>query len=302
MHSKTQKLGYQDLYVSSRGPMAKPASTLAGKKSAVFNLTFDVSFLFPYINAVANKAELYEKPSFIRFMFNDVFCVLYPERCMASPFDDREHARSFVDGFIAFLNDINNRREKIVPKYKVFRRISVPDILKILPQSNCGECGFTTCMAFAATLSRQQTVPGRCPYIGLPMNEQATYPVYDDENNLLSTITIDIDMAKSNAELKATKEYIDELEKKVSTLSGNQKISEKKANQSLPSSLTKREMEVLRLVASGATNTEISQILNISPHTVKSHIIHIFNKLGVNDRTQAAVWAAHHKLVQAFSF
>jgi hypothetical protein len=34
-----------------------------------------------------------------------------------------------------------------------------------------------------------------------------------------------------------------------------------------------------------------------APHAVKSHVIHIFNKLGVSDRTQAAVWAARHQLV-----
>jgi DNA-binding NarL/FixJ family response regulator len=61
-----------------------------------------------------------------------------------------------------------------------------------------------------------------------------------------------------------------------------------------PAPLTGRELEVLRLVAQGATNAEI---LEISPHAVKSHVIHIFNKLGVSDRTQAAVWAARNALV-----
>ena len=42
---------------------------------------------------------------------------------------------------------------------------------------------------------------------------------------------------------------------------------------------------------------EISTHLEISPHTVKSHVIHIFNKVGVNDRTQAAVWATRQNLV-----
>jgi DNA-binding NarL/FixJ family response regulator len=65
----------------------------------------------------------------------------------------------------------------------------------------------------------------------------------------------------------------------------------------LPAPLTGRELEVLRFLARGDTNAEISLHLGISPHTVKSHVIHIFNKLGVNDRTQAAVWAARHQLI-----
>ena len=61
--------------------------------------------------------------------------------------------------------------------------------------------------------------------------------------------------------------------------------------------LTRREIQVLQLLAEGATNPEISEKLHISPHTVKSHVIHIFNKLNVNDRTQAAVWAARNRVV-----
>lgn len=68
-------------------------------------------------------------------------------------------------------------------------------------------------------------------------------------------------------------------------------------NNDIQLTLTVREMEVLRLVAEGCTNPEISQILAISCHTVKTHVVHIFNKLGVNARTQAAVWAARNRLV-----
>jgi DNA-binding NarL/FixJ family response regulator len=52
--------------------------------------------------------------------------------------------------------------------------------------------------------------------------------------------------------------------------------------------LSPREIQVLRLIKEGASNPEISAALNISPHTVKSHVVHIFNKLNENDRTQAA--------------
>jgi DNA-binding NarL/FixJ family response regulator len=55
--------------------------------------------------------------------------------------------------------------------------------------------------------------------------------------------------------------------------------------------LSPREQEVLERLARGHTNREIGEELNITPHTVKIHVEHILSKLGVSDRTQAAVRA-----------
>jgi DNA-binding NarL/FixJ family response regulator len=62
-------------------------------------------------------------------------------------------------------------------------------------------------------------------------------------------------------------------------------------------SLTKRESEVLKQLAFGLTNKEIAQSLGISYETVKEHVQHILRKIGVSDRTQAAVWAVRRNLV-----
>ena len=61
--------------------------------------------------------------------------------------------------------------------------------------------------------------------------------------------------------------------------------------------LTQRESEVLRQLAFGLTNKEIAQALHISYETVKEHVQHILRKVGVSDRTQAAVWAVRKGLV-----
>ena len=61
--------------------------------------------------------------------------------------------------------------------------------------------------------------------------------------------------------------------------------------------LTQRESEVLRQLALGLTNKEIAQALSISYETVKEHVQHILRKIGVTDRTQAAVWAVRKQLV-----
>jgi DNA-binding NarL/FixJ family response regulator len=61
--------------------------------------------------------------------------------------------------------------------------------------------------------------------------------------------------------------------------------------------LTKREGEVLKQLALGLSNKEIAQALAISYETVKEHVQHVLRKLGVSDRTQAAVWAVRNGLV-----
>ena len=60
--------------------------------------------------------------------------------------------------------------------------------------------------------------------------------------------------------------------------------------------LTEREQEVLALVAQGLPNKLIARRLAISERTVKGHLTHIFERIGVADRTQAALWARDHGL------
>lgn len=55
--------------------------------------------------------------------------------------------------------------------------------------------------------------------------------------------------------------------------------------------LTRREKEILSLTATGATNTQIAEQLNVSMHTVKTHIYNLFKKLDVSNRIQAVNWA-----------
>jgi len=61
--------------------------------------------------------------------------------------------------------------------------------------------------------------------------------------------------------------------------------------------LTAREREVLSLIGNGATNREIAGKLIISEHTVKSHLRSILNKLNINNRQQAAVYAERAGLI-----
>jgi DNA-binding NarL/FixJ family response regulator len=65
----------------------------------------------------------------------------------------------------------------------------------------------------------------------------------------------------------------------------------------LPDSLTNREMEILKLLASGRDNSQIGVLLHLSPSTVKNHISSILTKLALENRIQAAVFAVRHGVV-----
>jgi DNA-binding NarL/FixJ family response regulator len=62
--------------------------------------------------------------------------------------------------------------------------------------------------------------------------------------------------------------------------------------------LSERELEVLQLVSEGASNSEIASRLHISQATVKSHLVHIFGKLGVTDRTSAVTTALQRGILR----
>jgi PAS domain S-box-containing protein len=64
-----------------------------------------------------------------------------------------------------------------------------------------------------------------------------------------------------------------------------------------PPELTRRELEILRLVATGANTRAMAERLHVSPATVRNHIQHILAKLGVHSRLEAAAYATRHRLL-----
>lgn len=234
-----------------------------------FKLDQDVKALFPYLNAVFTDARFYDKPECVEFIFEGFKCMLYPDEVIAAAFTGEDQALQFAQRLVDFLNGVNDKKDSLTPNFKKFQPVSVIDIYKILPQTNCRECGFSACLAFAAALSKREATTDQCPGLRRPMSQYALYPVINREGNQVDIVSLEIDPSQSRP-----------------------------ANREAPAQtgLSHRELQVLRLLASGSTNVEISEILCISSHTVKSHVVHILNKLGVNDRTEAAVWAVRYGL------
>lgn len=254
--------GYKNFSVKRAGIL-----TCATPKQGVrFEVEQDLSPLFPYINASHNGAQYYDSPKRLQFVFNGAQCTLYSYEVVAAAFKDSDHALLFSDNLIKYLNELYEKRQNIKPDYNTIEPLSALDVYRLLPKTNCRECGFASCLAFAAALSKGKASSIGCPGFSEPIAEKAVYPVFDKDGNLSSTLELNIPTQQNKV--------------------------------SVPENLlTDRELQVLRLLANGASNPEISETLVVSPHTVKTHVTHIYDKLGVNDRAQAAVWAARHNII-----
>lgn len=254
--------------------------------------------MFPYIQSIARGVVHFENPEYIQFQMDDILCTLYPPNIVVSRlFYGREQALEFADSLIEFLNELELRKSQITPNYKKFSRLHVPDILRFLPMTDCGQCGFQTCMAFAGAISRRKAKLAMCQDFPGPADVKIIYST-DDKNPRRESLQIEVDLDLAGFYLSKTdysgstaqtKTAIKKQKERSAGLTGNR--------DGIIFKLSGRETEVLRLVTEGFTNKEIAQILQVSDNTVKSHITHIFDKLGVSDRTQAAVWAAQNELL-----
>lgn len=103
--------------------------------------------------------------------------------------------------------------------------------------------------------------------------KSAIYTIHGGENYIDATMT----------PLLKEKKYMEELQQEA---------------RSKDKLLSGREMEVLCYLAEGLYNKEIASLLQISEKTVKNHVSNIFKKIGVSDRTQAAVYAIKHNFVE----
>ncbi len=81
------------------------------------------------------------------------------------PVTDRQEGEAALSRVVEFLNKTWNNRDNISPDFRARRRPQALEIYKVLPGSNCRECGESACMAFAVKLSLGRVVPGACTFL-----------------------------------------------------------------------------------------------------------------------------------------
>ncbi len=116
----------------------------------------DVSEIFPYVNATIKGAIYNHAGRTLTLRRDGRLLTLHPKRLEAAKVRDFDDAQALIAWMMDLINDCDDRRLQIDPDFERRDRLSVLDIVKLLPGTNCKKCGFPTCLAFAASLSAEQ--------------------------------------------------------------------------------------------------------------------------------------------------
>ena len=142
--------------------MLPECNTFAETINAVATLSDDVSQVFPYLASVIKQCSYDDNSKILTFKLEGKGIAMYPLKITATKLRDREEAAQILDKLKDFINRTHENRQNIEPCYKKGVEIKYLDVFKLLPGTNCKECGQPTCLAFAARLVQQEATIDQC--------------------------------------------------------------------------------------------------------------------------------------------
>lgn len=130
--------------------------------NAIVDLTDDVSEVLPFLASVTGVCTYDDRIKVLMLNRGGHRVVIYPRRITITRLNDRQEATRVADELKDLINSTYENKQNVVPCYRKGGEVRVLDVMRLLPGTNCRECGQPTCTAFAAKLARQETVVARC--------------------------------------------------------------------------------------------------------------------------------------------
>ncbi len=126
-------------------------------------LSVDISGVLPYVNAAVEKGEFLPDVPVLVWKEDSRKYALRSHEIAVSNIADRDEAGDVVATLVAKLNTIWADRDNLEPSYATWEKPKVLEVFKLLPRTNCGQCGVPTCMAYAAKLADGKKSLEDCP-------------------------------------------------------------------------------------------------------------------------------------------
>jgi ArsR family metal-binding transcriptional regulator len=160
-----------------------PCEPGAERFAATARLTKDISAVLPYLNATLRGAVYLPDANALTWKKGGHNIAFHAYQVATSNVEDREGAEKELKGLIDLVNRTWERKAEIEPDYKTRQRPTSMALYKLLPQTNCKQCGEPTCYTFALKLAASQKKLADCPAL--------LQPQYSEQLAALQAIVIE---------------------------------------------------------------------------------------------------------------
>jgi len=159
-----------------------PCDPGAERFSAFAELAVDIAEVLPYLNAALRGAIYHRSANALTWKKSGHAIAFHATQIATSNVEDYEAAAAEIDSLIDLVNRTWEQRGEITPDYEAHQRAPLMPVYRLLPQTNCKQCGEPTCYSFAIKLVASQKKLADCP----PLHEPAYAEKLTDLQDLVS--------------------------------------------------------------------------------------------------------------------
>jgi ArsR family metal-binding transcriptional regulator len=129
----------------------------------IAHLNQDITEVIPYLNAVLGGFQYLKDPPTVSFRIHGKLIAVHPRKICVNALRDQSEGDKVIEWLVQEINNTWEHRDKIKPSFEGAPKPKVIEILKLLPKTNCRECGQPTCMVFATQVADGGRGPEDCP-------------------------------------------------------------------------------------------------------------------------------------------
>jgi ArsR family metal-binding transcriptional regulator len=129
----------------------------------IAHLEQDITEALPYINSTLGGFEYFKNPPAVTFRIHGKIITVHPREIAVNALKDEEEAEKILQWLQREINEAWQKRDHIKPSYEGAPKPKLIEILRLLPKTNCRECGQPTCMVFATLVAQGIKGPENCP-------------------------------------------------------------------------------------------------------------------------------------------
>ncbi len=132
------------------------------KFNAIIDLETDIGDLLPYLATEIRGCTYFHGTNELNYMERGHIIAIRPKQLTVTALQDEAEARQVCEELQRMINGVHERRDSITPTWRKQARVDPLSVYRELPQTNCGECGEATCMAFAARVVSREMPASHC--------------------------------------------------------------------------------------------------------------------------------------------